>query len=276
MEAHRADATLAVGDPAAVKAAAVAHPGLDVLREVARSGLAGLIVGLVVGGIGGRLLMRVAALIEPKSAGLRTENGNVIGAITSEGTLALLLFGGLLSGVIIGSLWVVIRPWLPGRPVLRALVAMPIAVAMGTTLLIQDSNPDFIILRRNLVVVASLVGLVALTGPSMVLAESVLDRLLPVVRRRGPALIAYVIIDVFGAFLVVGLIVPVYLLSPHVAAGVAFVVVGLASVVHWAGRVRGGSDAPWLAPVARGALAVGTVAGLAVVIPEILGAANLR
>jgi hypothetical protein len=45
-------------------------------------------------------------------------------------------------------------------------------------------------------------ALVALTGPSMVLAESVLDRLLPVVRRRGPGLNAYVIIDAFGAFLV--------------------------------------------------------------------------
>ena len=204
----------------------VARPGFDVLREMARGGLAGLIVGLVVGGIGGRLLMRVAALLEPDAAGLRTENGNVIGAITSEGTLALLLFGGLLSGVIVGALWVAIRPWLPRRPAARALLEIPIAVAMGATLLIQDTNPDFIILRRNLVIVAALVALVALTGPSMVLAESVLDRLLPVVRRRGPALFAYAIIDALGAILVLGLIVPVYLLGPMVVAGIAFVVVG--------------------------------------------------
>ena len=220
--------------------AAVAHPGLDVLREMARGGLAGLVVGLVVGGIGGRLLMRVAALLEPDAAGLRTENDNVIGAITFDGTLALLLFGGLLTGVIIGALWVVIRPWLPRRPIVRALVAIPICIAMGTTLLIQDTNPDFVILRRNLVVVAALVGLVALVGPSMVLAESVLDRLLPVVRRRGPALIAYMVIDALGALLVLALVVPLYLLSPLVVAGIAFVVAGIGSVIHWAGRVRGG------------------------------------
>jgi hypothetical protein len=264
-------ALLEVGVPSVMP-----HPGSDVLREMARGGLAGLIVGLVVGGIGGRLLMRIAAVLEPRAAGLRTENGNVIGAITFEGTLALLVFGGLLSGVIIGALWVVIRPWLPDQPVQRALVAIPICIAMGTTLLIQGTNPDFIILRRNLVVVAALVGLVALVGPSMVLAESVLDRLLPVVRRRGPALFAYAIIDVFGAFLVLGLIVPVYLLGAMVVAGIAFVVVGIGSIVHWISRARGGSDPPFLAAVARGALAVGTVAGLAVVIPEVLEAANLR
>ena len=274
MEAESAGATLSVAEPAAASTA-VAQPGFEVLREMARGGLAGLVVGLVVGGIGGRLLMRVAALLEPQAAGLRTENDNVIGAITFDGTLALLLFGGLLTGVIIGALWVVIRPWLPRRPIVRALVAIPICIAMGTTLLIQDTNPDFLILRRNLVVVAALVGLVALVGPSMVLAESVLDRLLPVVRRRGPALIAYMVIDTLGALLVLALVVPLYLLSPLVVAGIAFVVAGIVSVIHWAGRVRGGADARWLAPVARGALAIGTVAGLVVVIPEVLGAANL-
>ena len=270
--------TDAAVQPTAIPAPAAeagGHACFDVLREMARGGLAGLVVGLVVGGIGGRLLMRAAALVEPDAAGLRTENGNVIGAITFDGTLALLVFGGLLTGVIIGALWVVIRPWLPQRPLVRALVAIPIAIAMGTTLLIEDTNPDFLILRGNLAVVAALVGLVALAGPSMVLAESVLDRLLPVVRRRGPALVAYVIIDVFGAFLVLAGLVPLYLTSPLVIAGIAFVVVGIGSVVHWAQRVRGARDAPWLAPVARGALAIGTVAGLVVAVPEVLGAANL-
>lgn len=275
MDAHAAAATLSVADPAAMEAAAVEHPGFDVLREMARGGLAGLLVGIVVGGIGGRLLMRGAALLEPKAAGLRTENDNVIGSITFDGTLALLIFSGLLTGVIIGSLWVVIRPWLPRRPVLRALVAIPIAVAMGTTLLIQDTNPDFIILRRNLVVVAALVALVALTGPSMVLAEFVLDRLLPVVRRRGPALIAYAVVDAVGALLVLVLVVPLYLLSPLAIAGFAFVIAGIGSVAHWVGRLRGRAEPPWIAPVARGALGIGTLAGLAVAIPEVVGAANL-
>ena len=218
---------------------------------------------------------RWACLARARCPGLRTDNDNVIGAITFDGTLALLVFGGLLTGVIIGALWVVIRPWLPRRALVRALVAIPICLAMGTTLLIQDTNPDFIILRRNLGVVAALVALVALTGPSMVLAESVLDRVLPDAQRPGPALIAYAVIDALGALLVLALVVPLYLLSPLIVAGIAFVVAGIGTVIHWAGRVRGAADAGWLAPVARGAVAVGTVAGLVVAIPEVLGAANL-
>ena len=275
MEADTAGAGLSGAEPATAQRAAVVHPGFEVLREMARGGLAGLLVGLVVGGLGGRLLMRVAAVLEPDAAGLRTENGNVIGAITFDGTLALLVFGGLLTGVIIGALWVVIRPWLPRRPLVRALVAMPICIAMGTTLLIQDTNPDFVILRRSLVVIAALVALVALVGPSMVLAEAVLGRVLPVVRRPGPALVAYAVIDVIGGVLVLALVMPLYLLSPLVVAGIAFVVAGIASVIHWVGRFRGGADAPWLAPLARGAITIGTLAGLVVVIPEVLGAANL-
>ena len=57
--------------------------------------------------------------------------------------------------------------------------------------------------------------------------------------------------------------------------GIAFVVAGIGSVIHWAGRVRGAAESPLLAPVARGAIAIGTIAGLAVAIPEVLGAANL-
>jgi hypothetical protein len=263
------------GDAAATVEASV-RPGGDVLREMARGGLAGLIVGLVVGGLGGRLLMRFAALVEPDAAGLRTENGNVIGAITADGTLALLLFGGLFTGAIVGALWVVIRPWLPRRPLVRAVVAIPVCVAMGTTLLIQSTNPDFVILRRNAGVIAALVGLVALVGPSMVLAESILERVLPVVnRRRSIALAAYAVIDAIGAFLVLSLVVPLFLLGPLVIAGIGLVIVGIASVVHWAGRLRGAAEPAWLALVARTSLAAATVAGLAVAIPEILGAANL-
>ena len=63
--------------------------------------------------------------------------------------------------------------------------------------------------------------------------------------------------------------------GPGIAAGIAFVVAGIGSVIHWAGRVRGAAESPLLAPVARGAIAIGTIAGLAVAIPEVLGAANL-
>ena len=44
-----------------------------------------MVVGLLVAGIGGRLVMRLAALLVPDSVGRFTENGNVIGTITLDG-----------------------------------------------------------------------------------------------------------------------------------------------------------------------------------------------
>jgi hypothetical protein len=38
----------------------------EILREIATGGLAGLIAGLVVGGVGGRLVMRLAATSCPR------------------------------------------------------------------------------------------------------------------------------------------------------------------------------------------------------------------
>ena len=193
---------------------------------MARGGLAGLASASSWAASAAGWLTR-AALVEPDAAGLRTENGNVIGTITFDGTLALLVFGGLLARAIIGSLWVVIRPWLPQRPLLRALVAMPICVAMGTTILVQDTN------RTSHPVATSPSSRTGATRAGAVdVAESALDRLLPVARRRGPALVAYALIDAFGAFLVLALVVPLYLLSPLVVAGIAFVVVGIGSIVE--------------------------------------------
>ena len=68
-------------------------------RHVGLTGAAGVAVGVVVGGLGGRLVMRIAALAAPDSVrGDLTENGFPIGDFTVGGTMQLLLFGGLLLG----------------------------------------------------------------------------------------------------------------------------------------------------------------------------------
>src|SRR4051794_13712655 len=106
-----ADATraAAVTAPTTVRAAVL----IDILREIARGGLAGLLAGVIVGGLGGRLAMRAATLLLPEAVGRITENGNRIGDVTFDGTVALVIFGGLLAGVLAASTWVVIQPWLP-------------------------------------------------------------------------------------------------------------------------------------------------------------------
>ena len=62
-------------------AAAARH----IVRHVAVIGLAGAITGVIVGGLGGRLMMRVSALLAPDDAvGMLTESANVVGEITLE------------------------------------------------------------------------------------------------------------------------------------------------------------------------------------------------
>ena len=57
----------------------------EVLRDIARGGIAGIIVGILVAGLGGRFVMRLATILHEDTVGLRTEAGEVIGAITLSG-----------------------------------------------------------------------------------------------------------------------------------------------------------------------------------------------
>ena len=252
-------------------------PFTDILREITRGGVAGLIVGILLAGIGGRLVMRLAALLVPDSVGLRTENGNVIGAITAEGTILLIVFGGLIFGVVAGALWVVIRPWLPADDRTRALVAVPIALAAGLPGLVQARNPDFAILRSDPLVIASLVALVALFGPALVLVESWLDRHLPVVGGRTPILTAYVGVAMLGTASTLSAVIPIYLGSSLAVTGAALIVVGLATLATWWRRTTGrDATTRTLTLLARVALGVAVVSGLVVSAQEVVGALAYR
>ena len=102
----------ATAEPAAADSAVAWAPGL-IWRDIARGGLAGLIVGLFVAGIGGRLAMRLATLLEPGTIGSFTENAAEIGVISLGGTLSVITIG-IVAGAAAGVLWVIVRTWLPG------------------------------------------------------------------------------------------------------------------------------------------------------------------
>jgi hypothetical protein len=53
-----------------------------VLRSLGGCLGAGLVVGIVVAGLGSRLVMRLLAVADPDARGIITENGNVVGDIT--------------------------------------------------------------------------------------------------------------------------------------------------------------------------------------------------
>ena len=249
----------------------------EIPRDIARGGMAGAIVGIVVAGVGGRIVMRLAALVVPGATGALTENGNRIGDITLSGSLGLLLFAGLFFGVSAGTVWVVVSPWIPGVGLARAILAMPIAVALGTLGLIRRENRDFSVLGHDPTVVAMLIALIALIGLSMALVDGWLDRRLPhaTSARTGAALL-YVIVTLLGAVFVLPLVVSGYFAPESRWVGIALVVIGLATVYRWVLRFRGHPRPTTILTIAgRTALLAAVVLGFAAAVPEISGALGM-
>jgi hypothetical protein len=243
------------------------------MREIARSGLAGLLTGLLVVGPGGRLVMRFAALLVPSATGRFTENGNVSGEITLGGTFALLLVGVFL-GMAGAVVWVVVSPWLPGEPRIRAMIAAPVAVALTAVGLINGFNPDFGVLHRHAGVVALLELLVAISGVALSAFDAWLDDRLPPAGMSSSADAAYVALTVAGAALILPPTVGGYFGS-ETALGLALAVTGVTTVLRWAFRYRGRAQPAWLLAFGRAALVAAVILGTIAVAPDIARAMGL-
>ena len=111
--------------------------------------LASIAAGIVVGGIGARLIMRILAMVNEEKAGVMTGNGNISGEITAGGTLGIIIFVGLASGVIGGLVYVVIRRWLPSGSLLKGVVFGLVLLCFssitppGLATLFDPDNVDF-------------------------------------------------------------------------------------------------------------------------------------
>lgn len=218
-------------------------PIAEVLRDVARGGIAGLLGGVVVGGLGGRLVMLVIAQLNRDAFGQLTEAGAIIGRFTLEGTLAVIVFGGLIAGLVGSVLWVVVSPWVPWTGVRRWLATMPIAVALGTFILVESTNFDFKLVGPTWLILALLLGLVALTGAATAWLDEQLERRLPhaTATRRRP-LVVYALVAVLGAPALVMTVIAFFFESfssgpmpPGV--GWALLALGLATFVLWIRRI---------------------------------------
>ncbi len=130
-----------------------------VFRRVALLGVASVISGVLVGGVLGRIVMRISALAAgPEMVGRLTENGNRIGEFTIGGTLALIVFVGVFSGVA-GSVAVVgSDPWLkwlgPVQGIGFAVVVLAATGGQG-----PFNSVDFLILDPPALNVAMFIGL---------------------------------------------------------------------------------------------------------------------
>jgi hypothetical protein len=150
------------------------------LREVAITVVAGGVAGVLVGGLGSRLVMRLAAIAAPEARGAVTENGNVVGDITLAGTVGLVVFAGLASAVIGAGALVVLRPWLPEAPAARGLLLGAILLALFGTAVVDPANADFVLLGDRALNVAMFSALFLAFGLVASVTGAVLDaRILP-------------------------------------------------------------------------------------------------
>ena len=168
--------------PRSEESATSTDPWIALCRHVSIIGLAGVISGLLVGGIGGRIVMAVsAANAQSDVIGRLTENGNRIGQFTIGGTVALLVFVGLLEGVFAGVALVGVEPWVSRSGPLHGLLigALALAVVGVTTF----ESRDFRIIDPAGLNVAMFLGLFLLFGYSVVLIARLLNRWMPAARQ---------------------------------------------------------------------------------------------
>lgn len=242
------------------------------IRDIARGGLAGVLTGFLVAGIGGRVVMRAGALLVPEATGQLTENGNRIGEITLSGTVGLVLAGGLILGSFGAVVWLVVSPWIPGGPRTRAVLAMPIAVALTGLALVQADNPDFRVLRHDAATVGLLLALVALAGLTMAGFDAWLDRRLPVAATSSAADATYLTLTAAGGILVFPIVVAGYL-GEERPVGFALLVVGLATLMHWVLRFQRRPSRPaWLVVAGYGGLLVAVALGFIALGPDVASA----
>ena len=105
----------------------------EFFRSICCGGLAGFLAGIVFFGIGSRPAVRAVALLNPEAKGTLTGAGKIVGAITLNGTVALVVLVGRFGGVIAGGIWVLVRERLPEHLSLRTALSGVIATLVGAS-----------------------------------------------------------------------------------------------------------------------------------------------
>lgn len=161
--------------PRRLELAPVGSLRATVLEELRIVVLVGIGLGVLVGGIGGRLAMLVLRLTSPDTVrGVISDDGFEIGRTTLGGTYNLLLVGAGL-GVIGALAYRFVSPWLIGPTWFRNLtVALGSGAVVGSLLLHAD-GVDFTLLHPVGLAIALFVAVPmvfgALVGPATAAAE---------------------------------------------------------------------------------------------------------
>jgi hypothetical protein len=119
----------------------------DWVRQARATVVAGVWLGALVGGVGGRLAMLVLRLLSPDSVrGVTSDDGFRIGEVTLSGTYGLIALGAGI-GVIGAAAYRWVEHWLIGPGWFRQLTVALGAGAVVGSMLVHTDGVDFRLLR---------------------------------------------------------------------------------------------------------------------------------
>lgn len=150
------------------------------LRVVGVCVLAGMIAGALVGGLGGRVAMRVSGyLFEREFPGIvatTSSSGERVGQLSLHGTLYLVAQVTLFYGLAGGLLYLLVAPWLPRGRRARGLAFAGVLLAIGGAAVITGGNSDFRRFGSPSLNVAMFVALIAGYGLAVAALADWFDR----------------------------------------------------------------------------------------------------
>ena len=177
-----------------------------------------LITAVLIVGPGARLAMRVLAVTAgPGAQGKKTEADEIVGRISSGGTIGIFLFVGLFAGFVSALTFVVVRRWLPGGRLAGVALGGMLLVVFGSRIdPLRANNPDFDLVGPGWLAITLYVALALAQGMAVVAVAGKVSRWLPLpstgIRTIAPNMIPLI------------LLIPAFFLIPVVVALGAVVV----------------------------------------------------
>lgn len=205
----------ATGELSAPSPKAVARQYLWYLTLAVVSGVGS---GVLIAGAGGRLVMRLLAATAGDTAqGRVTEAEEVVGRVSAGGTIGFIIFVALFFGLATGTLYLLMRRWLPAGRLGGLVYGLFLLVLLATRIdPLRADNPDFDIVGPGWVAVVVFGALVVVHGMLVSAIAGRYSSTLPLISKERRATAAYA---------------PLLILLPAAAAAVFLLLVGVVVVL---------------------------------------------
>lgn len=163
------------------------------LRYLTLAVVAGVGAGVLITGAGGRLAMRLLAATSGEAAqGRVTEAEEIVGRISTSGTVSFILGEALFIGLPSGLIYLLIRRWLPAGRLGGVAYGVLLLVVAGTTIEpLRADNPDFDIVGPGWLAVIAFGAVVVAHGMLVAALAGRYSTVLPLLSRDRRSLVAH-------------------------------------------------------------------------------------